>query len=60
MIITARCPDCQTDTPENESGKIIIPVDAQVGEILECPECGAEVEILSLNPPIISLLVEEK
>ena len=60
MMKVAKCPDCQAETQENETGKIIIPVDSQVGEILECPECGAEVEILSLNPPIISLVVEEK
>lgn len=60
MIKAAKCPDCQMDSPENEPGRIIIPVDSEVGEVLECPECGAEVEILSLNPPIISLLIEEK
>ena len=60
MITTVQCPDCQADSPENEPGKITIPVDAQVGEILECRDCGAEVELLSANPPLVSLLEEEK
>ena len=46
------CPDCQTEikrTPE-----------MAVGDILECEECGTEVEILSLTPLKYQELVEEK
>lgn len=54
------CPDCQVNAQADEPGKIIIAVDAQVGEILECPDCGAEMEIISLDPPMVVLLDEEK
>lgn len=60
MITTVQCPDCQADSNGNEPGKINVPVDAEVGEILECPECGAEMELLSINPPLVSLIEEEK
>ena len=46
------CPDCQTEIKKNET--------AEVGDILECPECGTEVELLSLDPLKYSELVEEK
>ena len=52
MTKTVNCPDCEET--------IIIPDDGQVGEILECQNCGAEVEIVSVNPPQVSLIVEEK
>ena len=45
------CPDCQT---EIKFEKI------EVGDILECEECGTEVEILSVEPLKYTLLVEEK
>ena len=46
------CPDC---------GKEINLVDGMViGDILECSECGTEVEILSIQPLEYKELVEEK
>lgn len=46
------CPDCQTEINcENALA---------VGDILECQECGTEVELLSLDPLKYQLLVEEK
>jgi len=52
MTKTITCSDCQQI--------IIIPDDAQVGDIIECEECGNEYEIISLNPLQVSLVVEEK
>ena len=46
------CPDCQKE--------ITMPEGMVVGDILECNECGTEVEILSLDPLNYSTLVEEK
>jgi lysine biosynthesis protein LysW len=46
------CPDCQA---EIKSGDKMI-----VGDILECNECGTEVEVLSLNPLKYQVLIEEK
>jgi len=58
MNKSVQCPDpnCDPDNP----GVIIIPDDAVVGDILECPVCGAEVEIISTDPPQVALLEEEK
>lgn len=46
------CPDCGTEILKDEK--------TMVGDILECGECGTEVEILSLEPLKFSVLVEEK
>ncbi len=46
------CPDCSMEIKHDE--KLI------VGDILECQECGTEVEILSIEPLKYQELVEEK
>ncbi|MBP9817794.1 lysine biosynthesis protein LysW [Candidatus Shapirobacteria bacterium] len=46
------CPDCSTEIAKPE-GMV-------VGDILECQECGTEVEVQSLEPLKYSELVEEK
>lgn len=46
------CPDCKAEIPKLEN--------MVVGDILECPECGTEVEILSIEPLKYSELIEEK
>ncbi|MFZ2153239.1 MAG: lysine biosynthesis protein LysW [Microgenomates group bacterium] len=46
------CPDCNAE---------IVPIEGMVvGDILECGECGTEVEIQSLSPITYRELVEEK
>ncbi len=46
------CPDC---------GKDINPLEGMaIGDILECGECGTEIEILSLEPLEYKELIEEK
>lgn len=45
------CPDC---------GSEIVALEMTVGEIMECGECGTEVEILSLSPLQFRELIEEK
>ena len=52
MTKTIKCPDCEE--------LVIIPDDADVGEIIECHNCGAELEIISTNPPQVTLVIEEK
>ncbi|MBZ0277182.1 MAG: lysine biosynthesis protein LysW [Anaerolineae bacterium] len=39
---TVECPECAAD--------VTVPADAMANEILSCPECGTELEIISLNP----------
>lgn len=46
------CPDCGME--------IKITGNEEVGDILECDECGTEVEIISVNPLNFRELVEEK
>ncbi|MDP4009866.1 MAG: lysine biosynthesis protein LysW [Candidatus Shapirobacteria bacterium] len=46
------CPDCEAIIEMN--------VDTAVGDILECSECGTEVELLSKDPLKYSELTEQK
>ena len=46
------CPDCGAEIKMIEG--------MMVGDILECSECGTEVEIISLEPLKYQELVEEK
>jgi lysine biosynthesis protein LysW len=46
------CPDCGAVIPEEEG--------MMIGDILECSECGTEVEVLSLEPLECRELFEEK
>ncbi len=45
------CPDCKS---------VINSKDAAVGDILECEECGTEVEVLSIKPLKYRELIEAK
>jgi alpha-aminoadipate/glutamate carrier protein LysW len=45
------CPDCQVEIKSETM---------EVGDILECQECGTEVEILSREPLQYRELIEEK
>ena len=53
---TILCPDCK----DEDKGQIIAPDDVEVGEILECPNCAAEVEVVSIDPLEVRLIIEEK
>lgn len=46
------CPDCGVE--------ILLKRGTEVGDILECSECGTEVEVVSLSPVKCQELVEEK
>lgn len=46
------CPDC--------GAEIVQPEGMAVGDILECQECGTEVEVTSVEPLQYHELVEEK
>ena len=47
-----KCPDCEAE--------ILLSGTEEVGDILECSECGTEIEITSINPLSFRELVEEK
>ncbi|MFA6458616.1 MAG: lysine biosynthesis protein LysW [Patescibacteria group bacterium] len=45
MPKTAKCPQCDAD--------LNITDDAEVGEIISCDECGAELEVKALTPSVV-------
>ena len=45
------CPECAA---------IIEDDGFEVGEIIECPECGVELEVMSLSPLELELFEEEE
>lgn len=49
-----KCPDC-------EEKQIILPEDLEIGDILECENCAAEVEVQEIEPELkVELIIEEK
>ncbi len=46
------CPDCASEIKKSKN--------LMIGDILECDECGTEVEVLSLTPLKYQELMEEK
>jgi alpha-aminoadipate carrier protein LysW len=46
------CPDCEKEIKK--------PQEMMIGDILECEQCGTEVEILSIDPLEYKELIEEK
>jgi len=49
--MTAECPEC---------GAAVSIQGALKGEILTCAECGAELELVDLNPPVLALAPQEE
>lgn len=45
--MTNLCPECEAE--------IRLPANAMENELIACPDCGSELEILSLNPVEIAL-----
>ena len=52
MNHTAECPEC--------AATIELGPKTVKGEILVCEECGAELEVISLDPPQLELAPEEE
>lgn len=44
------CPECEAE--------MIIPGDAMENELIACPDCGTELEIISLDPLELDLAPE--
>lgn len=47
----AECPEC--------AAEIQLPEGAEEGEILVCPDCGVELEVISLDPIVLEIAPEE-
>ncbi|MCS7261535.1 MAG: lysine biosynthesis protein LysW [Anaerolineae bacterium] len=52
MPQTAACPECDAS--------ITLRDDTLEGEIVQCPDCGVELEVLSLDPPELDLAPAEE
>ena len=52
MSKKAECPECAAD--------VALPDDVMEGEIVQCAECGVELEVISLDPPELDLAPEEE
>jgi alpha-aminoadipate carrier protein LysW len=48
--LNAECPEC--------SGTVTLPAGTMQSEIVACPDCGAELEVVSLTPPTLALAPE--
>ena len=40
--------------------QVVIPEDVQVGDVVECENCVAEYEVISVDPLKLRLVLEEK
>lgn len=52
MSKKAECPECAAD--------VVLPDDVMKGEIVQCAECGVELEVVSVDPPAVELAPEEE
>lgn len=50
--MTAPCPECEAAVPL-DSGTV-------VGEVVPCPDCGADLEVTSLQPPVLAMAPPEE
>jgi alpha-aminoadipate carrier protein LysW len=46
------CPVC--------AAEVVFPDDAVEGELISCPECGTELEITSVDPPVLAEAPQEE
>jgi alpha-aminoadipate/glutamate carrier protein LysW len=49
----AGCPDCEAEIEIDE-------YDVDKGEIISCPECGVELEVVGLSPLQLDLAPQEE
>jgi alpha-aminoadipate carrier protein LysW len=50
IVGATSCPEC--------AGQIELSADTEVGEILVCPDCGVELEVMGLGPVKLDLAPE--
>jgi len=50
--MSVNCPDCKKP--------VLVPANVEIGEIIECQNCGAEMEVVNLKPLKVELIEEEK
>lgn len=50
--MSATCPECKNP--------VELSSDDEVGDVVICPNCGAELEVTNLTPPEVEVLEEGK
>ena len=50
MMNSVLCVECAGDVP--------LLAEMMVGEIVACPDCGVELEVVALEPPVVELAPE--
>jgi alpha-aminoadipate carrier protein LysW len=50
--MTTSCPECEAEVP--------LHADSVVGEVVPCPDCGADLEVTALQPPVLALAPPEE
>ena len=50
--LTAECPEC--------AGNVLFSGKTMKGEIVTCPDCGAELEVTAVNPIALDLAPQEE
>jgi len=50
--MVAECPEC--------AAEIQLAADAIVHEIVVCPDCGTELEVINLDPPAVDYAPQEE
>lgn len=48
--MNAQCPECDAT--------LNLATDVLEGEIVPCPDCGADLEVVSVDPPVLALAPE--
>ena len=48
----AECPIC--------AAEVLLPPDAVEGELIVCPDCGAELEVINIDPPELAEAPQEE
>ena len=51
-MMSADCPECAGDVGLDE--------DVELNEILVCGDCGVDLEVISMNPPVLKLAPMEE
>ena len=51
-MTTVSCPECVVE--------ITLEDNVEQGEIIVCPDCGVDLEIISLEPPVVELAPMEQ
>ena len=50
--MTATCPECDAQVPLDDQ--------TVAGEVVPCPDCGADLEVSTLRPPVLVLAPPEE